>query len=319
MRCVRHALCDLQRNVQGHENLFIGMHADSGDERGSEAGSLVSLCATFVSARAAHSHRTSRRKLQPETQIHVALVSDALPERRAEHGKEAELSEHRLVPKAYRAVFTSQADEFIRAEYRRMLQGRRPYSVKERLGSQLGVPGWVAQRRAAELGITRVKEPRWSEEELELLVKHAWKHPKNIAATFRRHGFQRSANAVWLMVKRRFGGPTAHRPWYTATQLASLLGIDSHLVLRWISSGQLKAERAGTERTERQGGDFHKIRSLDFRKFVAANPHVIDLRKVDALWFIDLLTNYQANRFEETNEARPARQSPPTSTPEPSG
>lgn len=213
----------------------------------------------------------------------------------------------RLVPRKYRHFFTLQADEIVRDEYRRMLHGRRPYSVKQRLGAKLGIPGWVAQRRATELGLTRVKEPRWSEPEMELLTKHAWKHPNTLAAIFRRHGFQRSVNAIHIMVTRRLGGRLANRPWYAATQLAKLLGVDSHLVLRWISSGQLRAERIGEGWTEGQSCAKYKIRSLDFRTFVAANPHVVDLRKVDQLWFIDLLTNYRANYTDEMNERRRIR------------
>lgn len=219
------------------------------------------------------------------------------------------MSEARLVPKKYRHVFTLQADEVIRAEYARMLHGRRPYAVKDFLGSKLGVPGWVTQRRAAELGLTRIKEPRWSDAELELLARHAHKSPQNIRRVFAKHGFVRSQNAVWLMLKRRLGGVRMNRPWFTATELSRFLGIDNHLVMRWISSGQLRSERAGTLRTELQGGDMHKIRNIDFRSFIATNPHAIDLRKVDQLWFIDLLTNYRANSTDDKNEERAQKKS----------
>jgi hypothetical protein len=213
-------------------------------------------------------------------------------------------SVNRLVPKKYRHVFTLEADEVIRAEYRRMLQGRRPYAVKERLGAKLGVPGWVTQRRATELGLSRIKEPRWTEDELELLARHATKSPQKIAAIFHAKGFPRSQNAVWLMLKRRLGGVRMNRSWYTATQLAGMLGIDSHAVVRWISSGQLPAERAGTLRTERQGGDLYVIKPSDLRLFIYRNPHAVDLRKVNQLWFIDLLANSDANRYEEVNLLR---------------
>lgn len=212
------------------------------------------------------------------------------------------MSERRLVPKAYRHVFTLQADEIIRAEYHRMLHGRRPYSVKKFLGAKLGVPGWVAMRRATELGVSRVKEPRWSDAELSLLTEHAWKNPNTITRIFKSHGFQRSVAAIHIMVTRRLGGRLANRTWYSGTQLATLLGIDRHLVLRWISSGLLSAKQEGAGRNASQSCDIHKIRNLDFRRFVATNPHVIDLRKVDQLWFIDLLTNYRVNAIDDHNE-----------------
>lgn len=207
----------------------------------------------------------------------------------------------RLVPKKYRQAFTPQADEVIRAEYRRMLHGRRPYAVKDFLETKIGVPGWACQRRAAELGLTRIKEPRWTDEELELLAHIATRtvNRQRIREYLRKRGFVRSENAVWLMLKRRLGGVRMHRSWYTANQLAGLLGVDAHLVLSWIRSGRLPASKAGSERTQRQGGDMHVIRAHHLRAFVAANPHAIDLKKVDQLWFIDLLANDRANVYSD--------------------
>src|SRR5579864_1860137 len=97
----------------------------------------------------------------------------------------------RLVPKKYRHIFTPEADEIIRFEYRRMLEGRRPYAVKDRLSAKLGCPGWAAQRRATELGLTRIKEPRWSDEELELLARIVAKTsaPQRIRERLAKHGF----------------------------------------------------------------------------------------------------------------------------------
>lgn len=202
----------------------------------------------------------------------------------------------RLVPKAYREAFTPEADEIIRVEYRRLLVGRRPYALKDRLAAKLSVPGWVTQRRATELGLTRVKEKRWSAEELELLSRHAHKNPDLVKRILAKHGFMRSRNAIWLIVKRRLGGVRANRPYYTANELSNLLGIDRHAVGRWISSGMLAAKRGNTDRTEAQGGDFYFVYPGAVRQFVARNPEAVDLRKVDQLWFIDLLVNDKANQ-----------------------
>lgn len=208
------------------------------------------------------------------------------------------MNKGRHVPKKYRHVFSPEADEVIRVEYRRLLAGRRPYAVKERLGTKLGVPGWVTQRRATELGLSRIKEPRWSDPELELLAKHAHKNPDRIREVFAKHGFKRSRNAIGLMIKRRLGGVRMNRPWYTANELATLLGIDRHAPLRWISSGQLRAERVEDFRTDEQGGYRWAIRRPGLRDFIRDHPEAIDLRKVDQLWFLDLLTNTDANACE---------------------
>jgi hypothetical protein len=53
----------------------------------------------------------------------------------------------------------------------------------------------------------------------------------------------------------------------------------------------LKAKFRGTARTEQQNGDIYLIREKDVRRFILERPTDIDLRKVDQLWFLDLITN----------------------------
>jgi hypothetical protein len=79
--------------------------------------------------------------------------------------------------------------------------------------------------------------------------------------------------------------------FYAAHGLAQALGIDSHVVSRWIKSGHLKAKLRGTARGERQNGDIHLIRETDIRRFIREHPTEIDLRKTDQVWLPDLLTN----------------------------
>jgi hypothetical protein len=79
--------------------------------------------------------------------------------------------------------------------------------------------------------------------------------------------------------------------FYSAIGLAQALGIDSHAVARWIKSGHLKAKSRGTARTERQNGDIYLIHEKDVRRFILEHPTDIDLRRVDQLWFLDLITN----------------------------
>ena len=79
--------------------------------------------------------------------------------------------------------------------------------------------------------------------------------------------------------------------FYSGQGLAQALGIDSHVVTRWIKSGHLKVQFRGTGRGEGQGGDIYLIREKDVRRFILEYPTEIDLRKVDQLWFLDLITN----------------------------
>ena len=81
----------------------------------------------------------------------------------------------------------------------------------------------------------------------------------------------------------------------SAYGLAQLMGVDSHIVARWIRTGALRAQPRGTLRTPQQGGDSYVIRPADVRRFIVTNPIGFDLRKVEPLWFIDLLTNRMAD------------------------
>jgi len=66
---------------------------------------------------------------------------------------------------------------------------------------------------------------------------------------------------------------------YSANGLARALGTDNHTVARWIRAGHLK------------GPDIYLIHEKDVRRFILGHPTDIDLRKVDQLWFLDLITN----------------------------
>ena len=79
--------------------------------------------------------------------------------------------------------------------------------------------------------------------------------------------------------------------FYSGKGLADALGIDSHVVTRWIKAGHLRPQFRGTKRTKQQGGDTYLIREKDVRRFILQHPTEIDLRKVDQLWFLDLISN----------------------------
>ena len=102
-------------------------------------------------------------------------------------------------------------------------------------------------------------------------------------------GYARTVTGIHLKLKRmRFKEDVS---FYSANGLARALGIDNHTVARWIRAGHLKAKHRGTERTEQQGGDIYLIHEKDIRRFILEHPTDIDLRKVDQLWFLDVITN----------------------------
>jgi hypothetical protein len=194
-----------------------------------------------------------------------------------------------LASKKYKYHWTPAMDDQIRALYARALKHR--ISIKELAAKRFGFPPWAVQQRASKLGLCRVKEKPWSEEELHLLEQHAWKSETRIEAILRAAGFTRSHNAIHVKRNRHFvGGRVEHYPFYSANRLAQLLGIDRHAINAWIKGGLLKAKRQGTQQLV-EWRDFWMIYPEDVRQFLTANPMAFDIRKVDQLWFMDLLTN----------------------------
>jgi len=176
---------------------------------------------------------------------------------------------------------------------RRAYQAKPTRGFTGRLAQLVGRPKWWVVKRAAALGLShgRVKEPEWSDAEVELLHKHGAKQPDAIARIFRTKGYARSTFAVINKLKR-LGVDRTDDDHFTARALADVMGVDGSTVSSWIERRGLKARRRGTERVASQGGDQWWIHVRDFRRWVIENPIAIDLRKVtDSEWFIDLLAN----------------------------
>jgi len=184
--------------------------------------------------------------------------------------------------------YTNQIDQLIRECYLGRRTDRKLPTI-QLVAKKVGIPHWALKKRARELGLARTKEPPWSEPELEVLARFAWMCDERLRLKLKAAGYTRTATAIHLKLKRMaFKDGTG---FYSANSLAQALGIDPHAVTRWISSGHLKATFRGTARGERQKGDIYLIRENDVRRFVVEHPSDIDLRKVDQLWFLDMLTN----------------------------
>src|SRR5271167_4054067 len=185
-------------------------------------------------------------------------------------------------------VFTDQIDQLIREIYLSRRDARKRPSIPL-LAKRVGMPHWALKKRARELGLARTKELPWSERELEILARYAWMSDERIRLKLKAAGYARTVTAIHLKLKRmRFKHDGS---FYSANGLAQALGIDSHAVTRWIRSGHLKAKFRSTARTEQQNGDIYLIHEKDVRRFILEHPTDIDLRKVDQLWFLDLITN----------------------------
>ena len=150
-------------------------------------------------------------------------------------------------------------------------------------------PRWWVSKRAATLGLVmpRTKDPNWSEAEIELLNTFSHHGLSTIRRKLAARGFRRSTTAI--AVKRKRLHLAIRDPQrYTANQLAGLLGVDCKTITRWIEHDGLPAGRRGTARTPQQGGDMHWIERKALRGWIASHGQLIDLRKVDRFWFIEL-------------------------------
>lgn len=185
-------------------------------------------------------------------------------------------------------VFTERLDQCIREIYLQNPHSRIRPGIRQ-LANQIGIPHWAIKRRARDLGLAHTKEKPWSEPELTILSRYSWMSDERIRLKLKGAGYARTATAVHLKLKRmRFKSDPS---FYSGKGLADALGIDSHVVIRWVKAGHLRAQLRGTERTKQQGGDTYLIRERDVRRFILEHPTEIDLRKVDQLWFLDLITN----------------------------
>lgn len=177
--------------------------------------------------------------------------------------------------------WTPHLDEAIRRAY---AQGGGKGAIKA-LARQLGIPHQCLRYRALRLGIAvpRVKPPPWSEAELDILRESQSRSPKRLQGRLKAAGFARSESAVVqklndLGIGRRQDNPDI----FSARDLAVVMGVDSHVPLRWIEQGWLKA-RQGVEKAP------WRIKRKDIRAFLVEHAGRWDHRKCDIHWLIDML------------------------------
>lgn len=189
--------------------------------------------------------------------------------------------------------FTPEQDEEIRKAYAEQVNMRRAVIVRA-LAEKFGVPRWRVSRHALALGLLAVmrgvENTRfWSEKEKEIVRANTHITLSNIRKKLKKAGFDRSENAIKIFILRNIGQkPKGH---YSATSLAKLLGIDSHTIARWIRQRILKARHVGTMRKPQQGGDSWEIGSEDVREFLIKYVALVDFRKLDKFWLVELLTS----------------------------
>lgn len=189
-----------------------------------------------------------------------------------------------------RHAATPELDEQIREGWRRMDAGRKG-AVAE-LAEQLQVPRWWLTKRLTALGLTirHRKEPRWTAAEDALMHKVPLHLPDKAAAIFREHGFQRSPTAIVVRAKRLDLSRRATRPELSAMRAAAILGVDAKFVTARILAGELPAKKREDRRLVQQGGSSWDIQPTELRRWIIDNIDVVDLRKVDKIQFVALIS-----------------------------
>ncbi len=182
---------------------------------------------------------------------------------------------------------TAAIDALIADSYRQQRQGDRR-AIKT-VSAKLGWPAYAVSKRAAELGLVRIKEQPWCLHEEQILTKYGYLTYAGIQRKLGDAGFHRSRAAIAvkatrLRIKSNLDG-------YSATSLALAFGIDTHKVLTWIRRDLLAASRRGTGRQADQGGDSWWISRDQVKRFILRCPDEIDLARVEKFWFLDLITD----------------------------
>lgn len=195
-------------------------------------------------------------------------------------------------PRKRKYTLPPDADNLIRRAYQEKVGikscalGNHP--VRD-LAKQLNVPRWTISRRAVHLGliIKKKKEPNWSEAELKILESLARFVPETIRGRLKERGYHRSLAGIILKRKRmRF---LQNLNGQSATRLTLCFGVDAKTIMRWIKKGYLKTQKRGTHRTDAQGGDAYYIKDKWIRDFIINSVDIIDFRKIDKYWLVDLL------------------------------
>jgi len=226
------------------------------------------------------------RLVFPTGGINASL--EALPgrERQAIFQKAARLGLR--APRTRSGIVAGQVYEsspHIDAEIRRVYEISPSAGQVKALARALMRPRQWIHRRASKLGLATpvLKQAPWSPLELEVLEANAHKSARQMQRLLERAGFRRTEAAIAVKVHRA-GFDRSNPDEWTGTQLAKLLGVSSQSICRWIKGEGLPAKRKGTD----SPNDAWIIERAQLRRWIAAHPQLVDLRKVERYWFLDL-------------------------------
>ena len=189
-------------------------------------------------------------------------------------------------PRAKRRLASPEIDLYLREH----VPNAGTKTSMEAIAKAINRPRWWVSARASQLGLvhTRFKEPAWTKAEEEFAAERAhWKFDA-LQRAMKARGWNRTTTSIGCKLKR-LGASRIDPDHYSARGLGMLLGVNGRTISAWIEKGLLGATRRGTNRVAQQGGDEWSISRRQVFDFVVSNAHVVDLRKVEKYWFIDIL------------------------------
>jgi hypothetical protein len=182
-----------------------------------------------------------------------------------------------------------ESTDYIDAAIRRHYRQVQPRGAHTALAKRLGVTRQWLTTRAATLGVLPVTKADmvWTPEEVALLEEYATKGAARISQLLRAKGYHRTPSAIGTQLSiRKFD--RMDPDVFTATELSRCMGVDTHVPLRWIENGGLKAKRVGaSDKTGRTVA--WEIRRKDLREFLIRSADW-DHRRCPRAWLVDILT-----------------------------
>jgi hypothetical protein len=110
---------------------------------------------------------------------------------------------------------------------------------------------------------------------------------------------KRTEASVVLKITR-MGISRRVRYGYTMRDLEECLGEDHRKLQWWIENGWLRDPLQDTRRHDDNGRDIHRFREKEILEYLRRHPEEIDVGKVDAIWFLDLVLLNGREIGEET-------------------
>lgn len=206
-------------------------------------------------------------------------------------------------------LFTPEEDAFLELQFKR--RDKKANTIKN-AAKEIHKPHRVVLRRLRQLGLTNHSQNKdnykpWCSEELEILEKYSHVLHETIQRALKSKGYERSISAIVARKKRENLSYKIERNGkgiYSASELADLLGCDSHTVLRWIDRGWLRATKHG-QRRPRQGQTPHHydissdaVRQL-FIEYLPDTYRYI-YSATDIFWLVDVLTKGKVGKTDDS-------------------